>query len=164
MAALEGEVVSGGLPVPGPGRDSKYRPEFNEQARKLCLLGYIDAELASFFGVCEKTINNWKDEYPAFLQSIAAGKDVADAEVADSLYRRAIGEQIVVERAVKGEDGKHDIVTLKQFVPGEVPAQRLWLLNRRKGNWRDKVETEHSGNVTVTKVEREIVRPPHTNG
>jgi len=160
---LQGEIVSG-LPVPGPGRDTKYRPEFNEQARKLCLLGAIEQELADFFGVCPSTITNWKAQYPAFLASINAGRIVADAEVADSLYRRATGEQVLVERAIKGEDGKYDVMTLKQFVPGEVAAQRLWLLNRRKGNWRDKVETEHSGNVTVTKVERSIVRPSDTNG
>jgi hypothetical protein len=156
------EVIPAGLPIPGPGRDSKYRPEFNEQARKLCLLGYIDTELASFFGVCEATINNWKGQFPAFLEAIRAGKDAADAEVADSLYRRATGESILVERIIKDGD-KHDVVTIKQFVPGEVAAQRLWLLNRRKGNWRDKVETEHSGNVTVNRVERVIVDPANTD-
>lgn len=156
--AVEGEVISG-LPVPGPGRDTKYRPEFNEQARKLCLLGFIDAELANFFGVCEATINNWKTEYPAFLASIREGKDYADAEVADSLYRRATGEEVIFEKAVKKDDGSYEAMRLKQFVPGEVQAQRLWLLNRRKGNWRDKVDTEHSGNVTVTRIERTIVDP-----
>jgi hypothetical protein len=155
--AIEGEIVSG-LPIPGPGRDTKYRPEFNEQARKLCLLGFTDAELAEFFGVCERTINNWKEQFPAFLQAIHAGKVVADAQVADSLFRRATGEQIVVERALKKGDD-FEVVRLMQFVPGEVAAQRLWLLNRRKGNWRDKVETEHSGNVTVNRVERVIVDP-----
>ncbi len=148
-----------GLPVPGPGRDTKYRVEYNDQARKLCLLGYIDTELADFFGVCEDTIHEWKKRYPAFSESIAAGKDRADAEVADSLYRRATGENIIVEKAFKDSEGNYQAVKLSQFVPGEVQAQRLWLLNRRKGNWRDKVETEHSGNVTVTKVERQIVRP-----
>lgn len=160
---LKGEIVSDGLPVPGPGRDTKYRTEFNEQARKLCLLGFIDKELADFFGVCEKTLNNWKQQFPAFLQSIEAGKERADAEVADSLYRRATGENVIVERAFKDGE-KFEIVKLTQFVPGEVTAQRLWLLNRRKGNWRDKVETEHSGNVTVTRVERALVRPDNTNG
>lgn len=152
-------IERGGLPIPGPGRDTSYRPEYNEQARKLCLLGYIDAELASFFGVSETTINNWKLQFPAFIESIRSGKDSADAEVADSLYRRATGENIIVERVVKDESGHHDVITLKQFVPGEVAAQRLWLLNRRKGNWRDKVETEHSGNVTVSSVNRIIVDP-----
>lgn len=157
---MAGEIIEhGGLPIPGPGRNSLYRPEFNEQARKLCLLGYIDTELANFFGVCEATISNWKLQYPAFLEAIKAGKDSADADVADSLYRRATGENIIVERVVKDESGHHDVITLKQFVPGEVAAQRLWLLNRRKGNWRDKVETEHSGNVTVSTVNRVIVDP-----
>lgn len=152
-------IEHSGLPVPGPGRETGYRVEYNDQARKLCLLGYIDSELASFFGVCERTINNWKSEFPAFLQSIRDGKDAADAEVADSLYRRATGENIIIEKAIKKSDGSYEVLSLKQFVPGEVQAQRLWLLNRRKGNWRDKVETEHSGNVTVNRVERVIVDP-----
>jgi hypothetical protein len=143
--AIDGEVLPPALPVPGPGRDSKYDPSMNEMARKLCLLGFTDKELGDFFGVCEATINNWKSRFPAFLESIMAGKVVADAEVADSLYRRATGEHVVIERVVKGEDGKHDIITLKQFVPGEVQAQRLWLLNRRRGNWRDIKATELSG-------------------
>lgn len=157
MEPAEGEIVSSGLPVPGPGRDSKYRPQFNEQARKLCLLGFTDAELAEFFGVCEATINNWKARFPAFLESINEGKVVADAQVADSLYRRATGERVVVERLIRRGDD-HEVVKLMQFVPGEVAAQRLWLLNRRKRDWRDKVETEHSGKV-YNVVERRIVRP-----
>jgi hypothetical protein len=136
------------LPVPGPGRDTRYRPEYNEQARKLCLLGYIDAELAEFFGVCEATLNNWKSQFPAFLESIRAGKAVADAEVADSLYRRATGEEVVVEKAIKNPDGSYEAMRLKQFVPGDVTAQRLWLLNRRKVSWRDKVE--HEGTIAHT--------------
>lgn len=158
----EQEIIPAGLPIPGPGRDSKYQPEFNEQARKLCLLGAVDDELADFFGVCVRTIQNWKSEFPAFLHSINEGKVSADAEVADSLYRRATGEHIVIEKLVKKGDD-FEKVSLKQFIPGEVQAQRLWLLNRRKGNWRDKQEVEHTGNVTVTKVERVIVDPANTD-
>jgi DNA-binding XRE family transcriptional regulator len=33
------------------------REEYDEQARKLCLLGATDAELADFFGVSEQTLN-----------------------------------------------------------------------------------------------------------
>lgn len=154
--ASEGEAVQTGLPVPGPGRDTKYRPEFNEQARKLCLLGYTDAELATFFDVCEATINNWKAQYPAFLASIMEGKDYADAQVADSLYRRATGEEVIVEKAIKKEDGSYEAMRLKQFVPGEVQAQRLWLLNRRQSNWRDKQDIEHSGGVTINVSRRSL--------
>lgn len=151
-------MPNGNMPVPGPGRDSKYRTEFNDQARKLCLLGATDEELADFFSVCVATINNWKAAFPAFLASINDGKVSADANVADSLYRRAVGENIIVEKAIKDGD-KYVTMKLSQFVPGEVQAQRLWLLNRRKGQWRDKQDFEHSGNVTVNRVERVIVDP-----
>ncbi len=158
------EIIPAGMPIPGPGRDSLYRVEYNEQVRKLCLLGFIDSEIADFFGIAESTLNNWKQKHPAFMESIRAGKAVADAEVADSLYRRATGETIIAERVMKKAEGEYDIVKVSQFVPGEVAAQRLWLLNRRKGNWRDKVETEHSGNVTVNRVERTIVDPANPDG
>lgn len=136
-----------GLPVPGPGRNSAYQIEYAEQARKLCLLGYTDAELAGFFGVCADTIYEWKRQYPAFSEAIAAGKEKADAEVADSLYHRATGQTVLIEKAIKKDDGSYETMKLSQFIPGDVQAQRLWLLNRRKFNWRDKIEHEHGGKI-----------------
>ncbi|MCV5625819.1 hypothetical protein OFN31_29725, partial [Escherichia coli] len=47
-----------------------YQEAYAEQARKLCLLGYTDAELADFFEVSESTINKWKLDYPKFSESI----------------------------------------------------------------------------------------------
>jgi hypothetical protein len=146
--AIDGEIVSN-LPVPGPGRDSKYRPEFNEQARKLCLLGATDEEIADFFDVCVATIYNWKTQFPAFLEATRAGKVVADMEVAESLFRRATGEVAFVERAYKTNEGDYKVVTLRQFIPGDVTAQRLWLLNRRPQNWRDKQDMELSGGLAI---------------
>ena len=73
------------------GRPSKFRQEYVEQAFKLCLLGATDAELGRFFDVDERTINNWKESHPEFLQSLKDGKEQADARVAQSLYRKALG-------------------------------------------------------------------------
>jgi hypothetical protein len=44
------------------GRPNKFKPEYIEQARKLCKFGHTDPELAEFFGVHLQTINNWKAE------------------------------------------------------------------------------------------------------
>jgi hypothetical protein len=145
------------------GRPSKYQPEFADQARKLCLLGATDAELADFFEVCEATINNWKSEHVGFLESIRAGKVKADAEVADSLFRRATGEEIQLEKVVKRDDGSFEAIRYKSYVPGDPTAAYKWLLNRRRQNWSDKSQVELSGNVTVSKVERVIVDPANTD-
>ncbi|MCE8472376.1 helix-turn-helix domain-containing protein [Rhodovulum sulfidophilum] len=55
-----------GHSLPGPGRPSEYDPSMNDQARKLALLGLTDAEIGEFFGVTERTLNNWKAQFPAF--------------------------------------------------------------------------------------------------
>jgi hypothetical protein len=141
------------IPVPGPGRKSAYQPQFAEQARKLCLLGHTDAELAAFFEVSETTINNWKHAHPAFLESIRAGKTVADAEVADSLYKRATGEFVQAEKIVKTDNG-FEAVRYKQYIPGDPQSAFRWLMNRRPNDWRDKREVEHSGGLEVSSKEQ----------
>lgn len=125
-------------------RPSKYKAEFAEQARKLCLLGATDAELAEFFEVSESTLNLWKKDHPEFSESIKKGKTQADADVADRLYQRAMGyEHPEVDiRVVSGEIIKTDIT--KIYAP-DPTAAIFWLKNRQKAKWRDKVEQEITG-------------------
>lgn len=142
------------IPVPGPGRNSAYQPEYAEQARKLCLLGATDKEIADFFGVSDRTIYNWKNEHPAFLQATIAGKIIADAEVADSLFRRATGEHVLIEKLVKKEDGSYEAMRIKQYIPADPNASFKWLLNRRRQDWTDKHEVVHSGEIDVSSKEQ----------
>lgn len=151
------EIATVDLPNAG-GRPSKYQPEFADQARKLCLLGATDAELADFFEVCEATINNWKIEHPGFLESIRAGKVKADAEVAESLYKRATGEHIQLEKVVKKDDGSYEAVRYKSYLPGDPSAAYKWLLNRRGQNWSDK-QVMTLGGTVIAEIRQTIVRP-----
>ncbi len=144
----------GGLPIPGPGRDSLYDPSMNDMARKLALLGLTDREMAEFFGVTERTLNNWKNEHPAFFQSLNEGKTIADANVADSLYRRATGEVVFIEKRVKNDDGHYEIIRLSQQVPADPGAAKLWLTNRRGQNWRESKDVNLSGSVDLTTKEQ----------
>ena len=100
------------------GRPTDYKPEYAECVFKLCLLGSTDSDLAVFFDVSEATINNWKIAHGEFLESIKAGKEKADAEIAESLYRTAMA--------------------------GNTTAQIFWLKNRRPKEWRDKQEIDHT--------------------
>lgn len=125
------------------GRPTKYRPEFAEQARKLCLMGLTDAELADFFGLNEVTINRWKRTHPDFCKSILAGKILADADVADSLYQSAVGGHFISEERPVGGDGSPiSVQELKRQVAPSVQAQSLWLRNRQPHLWRDRVEVK----------------------
>ncbi|MEP8883513.1 terminase [Enterobacter kobei] len=124
-------------------RPTKYQEAYAEQARKLCLLGYTDAELADFFEVSEATINNWKLEHPEFLESIKKGKDVADGDVASNLYHRAMGYTAKEKREEKTAEGFKE-VDAEKHIPGDVTAMIFWLKNRQKDKWREKQDVNHT--------------------
>lgn len=120
------------------GRPTKYKEEYNEQARKLCLLGYTDDQLADFFQVDVSTINNWKIDYPMFFESLKRGKDIADTEIVESLYNRAKGGiKIIKEKMTEG-----GIVELKEEIAPDPASMMFWLKNRQPKHWRDKQELD----------------------
>lgn len=126
------------------GRPTDYREEYNELAYKYCLLGATDKQLAEYFEVSEATINNWKKEYPQFLESIMNGREKADAEIAASLYHRAKGYSHP-DVHVSNYQGVVTLTELTKHYPPDTQAASLWLRNRQKDRWRDKQEMEHSG-------------------
>ena len=129
-----------------PGRPSKYCEEFPEQARKLCLLGATDAELADFFEVAESTINEWKLAHKEFSESIKKGKQQADANVADRLYQRAMGfEHDDVH--VSNYQGEVTLTPIRKIHAPDTGAAVFWLKNRQSKKWREKQEVEHTGNL-----------------
>jgi hypothetical protein len=131
---------------PGPGRDSLYDVSMNDQVRKLALLGLNDEEMAKFFGVTPQTFYNWQEENPAFFEAVHEGKIVADANVADSFYKRATGEHVEIEKAYRNKTtGEVEIVKVKTYIPGDASAALNWLKNRKADKWRDKQLIEHSG-------------------
>jgi hypothetical protein len=129
-------------------RPTKYDIKFNKQVIKLCRLGAIDKDLADFFEVAEATINNWKIEFPEFLESIKKGKLESDANVAESLYKRAIGYTHKEDKIFQYE-GKPLVVNTLKHYPPDTAACFIWLKNRRSDIWRDKQEIEHSGNMII---------------
>jgi len=134
------------------GRPTDYKDEYAEQAYKICLLGATDKDMAEFFDVAESTINNWKTAHPEFLESIKKGKTIADGNVADRLYQRALGfehdsEEIKVISEGQNMGSRVERVAVRKIYAPDTTAAIFWLKNRQKDKWRDKQEVEHSGAI-----------------
>ena len=131
-------------PEPPPRVKRSYDPQVAVEAEKLCKLGATDIDLADFFGITTETIRQWRIEFADFSAATRVGKDAADDRVEMSLYHRAVGYtfEAVKIMAVAGQ-----IVTTpyREHVPPDTAAARLWLTNRRKDQWRDKVDHQHAG-------------------
>ena len=137
------------------GRPTDYKPEYAAQAEKLCKLGATDKELADFFEVCEDTVNTWKKAHNEFSVSVKAGKQLADANVAERLYERAMGFEHDSEE-IKVVEGSIERVPIRKIYPPDTTAAIFWLKNRQKDKWRDLQRSEITGadgkdlNYTVT--------------
>lgn len=130
------------------GRPTKYKIEYNEQVEKLCKLGATDKDIADFFGVCEATVNNWKLSEPQFLESLKRGKLLADMNVADSLYQKAIGYTHPDTKFATHEGEITDSVEYTKHIAPDTTAAIFWLKNRQGYKWKDKQEIE-SKNVNL---------------
>lgn len=126
------------------GRPTDYKPEYAEQAAKLCQLGATDADLADFFGVSGRTIYRWAAKHEEFSQSLKAGKDLADERVERSLYHKAVGYTFDSEKVFQFQ-GQIVRAETKEHVPPDTTAMIFWLKNRRKEQWRDRQEHELTG-------------------
>lgn len=128
------------------GRPSAYKPEFVEQAAKLCNLGATDEDLADFFKVSIRTVAGWKVQHPEFLHSLKAAKEVADERVERSLYARATGYSHDAVKIFMPAGAKAPIYAkYREHTPPDTTAAIFWLKNRRREEWRDKLDHEHTG-------------------
>lgn len=138
----------------------KYRDDFVRQVFYLSLMGAKDEEIAQCLGVTENTINRWKAEHPEFFKSMLKGKTRADARVAHSLYKRALGyrykDHVVLTNRVKERNEKGKVVReyteplmveVEKEMHPDVKAASLWLQARRPDEWGKKTKVE--GKISV---------------
>ena len=130
------------------GRPETFKPEYVEQARKLALLGLIDAEIANVFGVTERTFHNWKKSHPELFHSLKKGKMIADAEVSASLFERACGYSHD-DVHISNYQGEITITPITKHYPPDTAAAFIWLKNRQGKLWRDKTDDTSKGGVDL---------------
>lgn len=168
-SSLDGKIAQFGqakVRHPG-GRPSLYRPEYAEQARRLCMLGATDAEMADFFGVGISTLKRWKEAgHPEFRTALKEGKLYADANVARSLYRSGCGYS---HEAVKIflYEGSPVAVPYVEHHPPNATSAIFWLKNRRPDLWRDRRDVELTGKdggpVRVQAIESVVIDAEYTD-
>lgn len=137
------------------GRPTDYDPAFPERARKLCQLGATDVELADFFEVDVRTIYRWKHLHEEFCQAVTCGKEAADHRVERALYNRAVGYSYPAVKIFMPAGAEKPVYAdYTEHVPPDPGAAFNWLKNRRKDDWRDKHEFEHTANGDLAELIR----------
>lgn len=95
-----------------------------------CRDGLTQVQIAKNMNVALGTLLMWKTKYPELAAAMKRGKDVADREVENALFNRAVS--------------------------GNVTAQIFWLKNRKPDEWRNFNErnTKEDRQEQITRIER----------
>ena len=101
--------------------------------------GLTDEQVAKNLGIAYSTFREYKNKYSALSTSLKKGKEVADYEVENALFNRAIG--YYYDEVKKGPTGT---ITTTKHIPGDVGAMAFWLKNRRPDKWRDRIKEDNT--------------------
>lgn len=113
------------------GRPTKYRPEFCDRVIAMGGEGKTLAEMADGLDIDRSTLNDWCVKHETFSRAVKRGLEKAQA------WWESQG-RLATFGGTEGFNATSYIFQMK---------------NRFKDDWRDKVEQEHSGGISV-----EIVR------
>ncbi len=135
------------------GRPTHYKAEYCELATRLAKLGLIDKEIAAALNIAESTLNDWKLAHPEFLESLKNGRVLADANVVEKLYQRAMGYEHP-ETHVSNYQGEITLTPLIRHYPPDTSAAIFWLKNRQRNLWRNKDEDSNNEGINTVVVDR----------
>lgn len=138
-------------------KPARVDPSHLEWIERVCMLGARDEELARFLGVCVATVCNLMLNDEKFAAAVKNGREYADAMVAASLYRKAIGYTHEIEKVVVVGGIPTKMNVMEKFPP-DTGAICMWLKNRRPDLWRDSIPVTEAVNAINSTIERELER------
>ena len=98
--------------------------------------GLTDEQIAKNIGISRASLYEWKKKEVDIFDALKKGKEVIDFEVENALLKRALGYEYEEETYENGILTKK----VKKQVAPDTTAQIFWLKNRKKEQWREKVE------------------------
>ena len=104
--------------------------------------GLTEEQIAKNIGISRQSLWKWKEKEVDILNALKKGKEVVDIEVENALLKKALGYTITLHKQKVTKDG--DVVDIEEevHIAPDTTAQIFWLKNRKKKEWRDKVEVE----------------------
>ena len=116
--------------------------------------GLTNEQIAHNMGIRAGTLYEWIKRFADIAEALKKSKEVADYEVENALYMKALGFCTEIMKPYKVKKVVYDEKTgrkLKEYeeieyakeevyVPPDTTAMIFWLKNRKPQVWRDKVE------------------------
>lgn len=114
--------------------------------------GLTQEQISEKIGISRSTLNEWIKKYADIADTLKKGKEVADREIEESLFKKAKGFTMKIQKPFKLKKITYDKKTFKKikeeekveyaeeevYIPPDTVAMIFWLKNRKPEVWRDK--------------------------
>ena len=100
--------------------------------------GLTDEQIAKNMGIARATLIEWKKKHPDISDTLKRGKDIADIQVENALFKRATGYEVEETKVEIDSNGKKHMVKITKHIAPDPTSIIYWLKNRRPEKWRDK--------------------------
>lgn len=126
--------------------EEKIRPNLGRIAL-MAGKGATVKEICKALDICQETLRRYlklgeagDERYTDLCTCIAQGRELADENVEDALYKRACGFEYMEERHEEKLDRMGNVVELitktNRVVPPDPTSAMFWLTNRKPRDWR----------------------------
>lgn len=103
--------------------------------------GLTDAQIAENIGINRATLYEWKNKYSSIADALKENKEIVDRIVENALYKAATGYDYQEDVVTKSGE----VIRVTKHMPANTTAQIFWLKNRKRAEWRDKIDQEITG-------------------
>ena len=118
--------------------------------------GLSNEQIAKNIGIVESTLYDWKKKKEEISKALKKGKEVADYEVENAVFKRAMG-YTYEEKTY--EDGVLTKTVVKEVAP-DTTAQIYWLKHRQREKWGEKeVPNNNDVNERITNIANLLNNP-----
>lgn len=105
--------------------------------------GLSDKQIAVNLGIAYSTFREYKAKYPALSAPLKKGKENANKQVENALFKRALGyeyEEITKELVTNEITGEQELKVVKsvtKIINPDTTAIIFWLKNRMPDKWKN---------------------------
>lgn len=120
--------------------------------------GYTIEDIANKIGVNQKTLYDWRSQYPEIEEALRNGREIIDYKVENALLKSALGYQRKEVKITTTMRYGKVVETVKEVTETEqapnVNAIQTWLYNRCKEKWKN---MNAKGNMLEEMVEDDTI-------
>lgn len=118
--------------------------------------GWTNDEIADHIGITQSTFYDWQKKHPEFSEVLKEPKEYCVAKVENAVFARATGIEKTIhekETVTVEKDGKKTVTTTEKdgvcYYPPDTRAAIFYLTNRAGSDWKQKQQTEVTGNLSI---------------